>query len=162
MNNTPPADASKELRKAKQKAWAEANREKLREYQRDYMKKRRAANPEATREAQKKYYQKNKAARIGYGKARYERVRGTVLRSKYGIDLEDYSSMLAAQNGACAICGTATPDGRGRFFHVDHCHRSGKVRGLLCTKCNQGIGMFKENPETLLAAIRYVKQHNGS
>lgn len=67
-------------------------------------------------------------------------------------------SMLAAQNNACAICGK-TPNDNGRQLSVDHCHETMEVRGLLCVKCNAGIGMFCDNPMLLEQAIKYLRSH---
>lgn len=75
---------------------------------------------------------------------------------KYGITLQDYDEMYAAQNGKCAICGTDVPGGPGRFS-VDHCHKSGRVRALLCTWCNCGLGNFKDNPARLEKAAKYIR-----
>lgn len=74
---------------------------------------------------------------------------------KYGIDAAAYDEMLRGQNGVCAICLTATPGGR--FFCVDHCHRTGRVRGLLCTHCNHGLGKFADSTANLERAINYLK-----
>lgn len=75
---------------------------------------------------------------------------------------EDYAAMEAAQGGACAICGS---DDRGvrkgrlkRYFCVDHCHTTGKVRGLLCDKCNLGLGNFNDDPSRLEAAVAYLRR----
>jgi hypothetical protein len=76
------------------------------------------------------------------------------LKHKYGISEEDYKSMLEKQGGACSICFKEGP------LHVDHDHFTGKVRDLLCSGCNSGLGYFKENPYTLLNAIQYIKEHN--
>lgn len=65
--------------------------------------------------------------------------------------------MLAAQNGGCAICGATEPGGRTRYFPVDHCHTTGIVRGLLCTKCNRGLGLFNDDPERVARAVMYLK-----
>jgi hypothetical protein len=78
------------------------------------------------------------------------------LKRRYGITLEQYEAMLAAQGGTCALCPTPTPGGKGRF-HVDHCHDTGKVRGLLCMRCNTGIGCLNHNTDTLLKAVAYLK-----
>lgn len=80
------------------------------------------------------------------------------LKRTYGLTLEDYDRMLAEQNGGCAICATATPGGPGRF-HVDHCHNTGRVRGLLCCNCNRGIGALKDDPARLRLAIGYLEAH---
>ena len=67
--------------------------------------------------------------------------------------------MLEAQNGRCKICGTDTPMGTGAF-HVDHCHMTNKVRGLLCHKCNVGLGHFNDNISLLSTAILYLNEHH--
>ena len=67
--------------------------------------------------------------------------------------------MLEAQNGRCKICGTDTPMGNGAF-HVDHCHMTNKVRGLLCHKCNVGLGHFNDNISLLSTAILYLNEHH--
>lgn len=65
--------------------------------------------------------------------------------------------LLEAQDNRCAICGTDEPGGRGDGFVVDHCHSTGRIRGLLCSACNTGLGLFKDNAETLAKAIKYLK-----
>lgn len=77
-------------------------------------------------------------------------------RRVYGLSPEEYQAMFDSQFGFCAICGTAPKDGK---FHVDHCHTSGVVRGLLCSHCNQMLGMAKDNPETLMKAAAYLRLH---
>jgi hypothetical protein len=81
------------------------------------------------------------------------------LRRYYGIALADYLEMLEAQNGRCKICGTDTPGGKGTF-HVDHCHDSEKVRGLLCHSCNVGLGHFKDSKTLLLKATLYLEDNH--
>lgn len=77
------------------------------------------------------------------------------------IDLHEYSKLLDSQNGVCAICGNKdsyiSPDGSNRSLAVDHCHDSMKVRGLLCTSCNRGLGFFRDNIKYLKGAIKYLK-----
>lgn len=80
------------------------------------------------------------------------------LKTLYGITHNDYLNMLEAQKGRCAICGTDTPGGKGTF-HVDHCHLTGKVRGLLCGNCNRGIGYLKDSVSNLASAIFYLSNH---
>lgn len=84
------------------------------------------------------------------------------LRTKYGIDYDTYLEMEESQGKACAICGDKDPNGRGvlRKFAVDHCHTTGKVRGLLCAYCNTALGLFKENTDVMMLAIEYLKEHN--
>jgi Recombination endonuclease VII/HNH endonuclease len=86
------------------------------------------------------------------------------LRKKFGITLAEYCAMLVAQDGKCGICGleeTATRGGNLKALAVDHDHVTGKIRGLLCQECNQAIGKFRDNRDTLLSAIRYLDKHSG-
>ena len=76
-------------------------------------------------------------------------------RRAYGISEELYLKTLERQKGKCAICGTTEPGGRGRF-HVDHDHKSGAVRKLLCKSCNYGLGNFKDRPDILRLAADYL------
>lgn len=80
------------------------------------------------------------------------------LRRTFGLTLEQYDKMLADQNGGCAIC--AAPPSRGRSLAVDHHHESGKVRALLCDRCNRLIGLAEENWTLLSDAASYVCGHN--
>lgn len=80
---------------------------------------------------------------------------------KFGITVGDYERMLSEQGGGCAICESREPGGRGTF-HVDHCHESNVVRGLLCTRCNVGLGMFKDDPERLESAMKYLFKYDPS
>ncbi len=75
---------------------------------------------------------------------------------KYGMTLEDYEQLVRDQDNCCAICGNS-PDST--VLHVDHCHRTGKVRGLLCGNCNRGLGFFNDSPPLFEAAIRYLKKN---
>lgn len=73
---------------------------------------------------------------------------------KYGLTAEKYDELLSGQNGVCAICGG--PPDPGKPFCVDHCHKTTVVRGLLCGRCNTGIGMLGDSPQTLMRAAVYV------
>ena len=98
-----------------------------------------------------------------------ERVRNSRLKYRYGLTLEDYETTLRQQGGACVVCGTTEPGGRGVFV-VDHDHRCclalptcGEcTRGLLCDQCNRTMGQFGDDPERLLAVVRYLKSHEGT
>jgi hypothetical protein len=85
--------------------------------------------------------------------------RNTHLKSKFGITIEQFDSLLKTQNNCCAICMSPTPKGRGTF-HVDHCHKTGTIRGLLCHDCNTGIGKFGDNIEALRKAVNYLERFN--
>lgn len=95
-----------------------------------------------------------------YAKAVHERRRQTGRRReayrKYGMQLEDYVRMLKKQAGSCAICGSTVSGGRGGRMQVDHCHNTGKVRGLLCARCNRGLACFKDSANLLRLAARYI------
>jgi len=75
------------------------------------------------------------------------------LKSKYGLTIEQYDIILESQNGVCKICGGANP----KRFAVDHDHKTGKIRGLLCSMCNGGLGLFRDNIDFLKKAIEYLK-----
>jgi len=77
------------------------------------------------------------------------------LRRDHGITFEDYKKLEDSQNGVCAICGGKQIE-RYEFFSVDHCHETGKIRGLLCSKCNIGLGHFEDSVEKLQSAINYL------
>ena len=80
-----------------------------------------------------------------------ETSRDNRLKRKYGISLEDYESMFTSQAGQCKICKTGEED-----LVVDHCHETGRVRGLLCNSCNWGLGHFKDSVESLIIAKEYL------
>ncbi len=90
-------------------------------------------------------------------RARYttELGRRTHIKALYGITWDEYLALLEAQGHACAICQSPEPGGRGNW-HVDHEHESKIVRGLLCSTCNVGLGMFKDDPTRLQAAVDYL------
>jgi hypothetical protein len=79
------------------------------------------------------------------------------LKMNYGITIEYYDDILKAQGGVCAICGTDVPGGTGRF-HVDHDHKTGKIRGLLCSNCNAMLGYSKDSIDIHLNAIKYLNR----
>lgn len=92
-----------------------------------------------------------------------ERAKSHNLRKSYGIDLRGYELLAETQNWNCAICGdketTKDKDGGPRMMPVDHDHKTGKVRALLCTQCNRGLGMFSDSIEKLKAAAAYLEKH---
>lgn len=91
-----------------------------------------------------------------YDEAREDVRRDGQYQKKYGISLAQYNTRLSQQGGTCAICkNTCTTQ---RYLAVDHCHTTGAVRGLLCTRCNRGMGMLRDNVEVLKSAIEYLQQ----
>lgn len=81
----------------------------------------------------------------------------TRLKQKFGINYDQYQIILQEQNGVCAICNEPEPV-INRSLSVDHDHETGRIRGLLCSNCNPGIGKFKEKIELLKKAIAYLER----
>jgi len=78
------------------------------------------------------------------------------MKKNYGIGFFEYDAMFEKQNGLCAICSSPPPDHHKKRLNIDHCHTSGRVRGLLCDACNRGIGLLKDSPDLMLKAISYL------
>jgi len=136
-------ESSQAHRADKEKPWSKENfywkekrssSENRKEYMRDWQRKSRLANGD--------YYLNSD------------------LKKNYGVTLDWYRETLAAQNGVCAICKqpeTTKIRGNTIAMPVDHCHTTGRVRGLLCTQCNRALGLFKDSTEVLQAAISYLQ-----
>lgn len=80
------------------------------------------------------------------------------LKRQYNITVGDYNRMLTVQGGCCAVCRTDTPGSRTTRFHVDHCHATGQVRGLLCHLCNRMLGLARDEATILRAAAAYLER----
>lgn len=98
-----------------------------------------------------------------YRKKNPQKMKQIDLKKKFNISLEFYYSLLEAQGEVCVLCKqreTKIDPRSGLPFAlaVDHCHKTGKVRGLLCMKCNRGLGLFEDNIDTLITAINYLKE----
>jgi hypothetical protein len=78
------------------------------------------------------------------------------MKRAYGLTFKDYETMIFNQNGVCAICSKEPPNTHKKRLNVDHCHTTGKVRGLLCDACNRAIGLLKDSPDLLNKAISYL------
>ena len=87
--------------------------------------------------------------RLKYSRGQYKRAAN--FRTRYGVDADVIDAMVDEQEECCRICG----EHRETLF-VDHCHTTNVVRGLLCRECNLGIGYFRDDPERLRAAARYL------
>lgn len=116
-------------------------------------------DPQKAQESSKNYARRNSdkvnAKNRAWCKANPSVTRDYSLRKAYGITLEDYNKMFSEQNGCCAICKRHQSEFKRPLF-VDHCHSTGRVRGLLCSGCNSGIGMFEDSKEFLQSAIGYL------
>ena len=118
----------------------------------------------------KVWYTKNKERHNALGKANYnangEKYRDRNYRKKYGITLEQYNQILENQNGLCALCNQPETamhrksGGKLRELAVDHCHETGKIRGLLCTKCNVMISNLGDTIERAEKLVKYMKGSN--
>jgi hypothetical protein len=90
-----------------------------------------------------------------------EKKKWTDIQKRYGLTKKEYVKLENKQLGLCACCHQKpTNRGRNGAFVVDHCHRTGAVRGLLCAKCNAGIGFFDDNPDLLQLASFYLESHD--
>jgi len=88
------------------------------------------------------------------------------LKRIYGITVEQYDDLLEKQNGRCAICRSNNSFGKNYVhkknrsrFAVDHCHSTGRVRGLLCTRCNRALGLIGDDIESALRMVDYLKRY---
>jgi hypothetical protein len=81
------------------------------------------------------------------------------LKRMYGLSLEEFERLNQKQNNCCAVC-SRSPSELGRLY-VDHCHQSGKIRGLLCQKCNSGLGLLGDTREALQKALKYIDSQEG-
>jgi hypothetical protein len=91
-----------------------------------------------------------------------KKTREISLYKSYNISSLDFENILASQNNKCAICGidqNSLKDGKKKYLCVDHCHITGSIRGLLCDKCNRGIGLLGDNIDNLFNAIDYLKKY---
>lgn len=92
-----------------------------------------------------------------------EKAKNADLKKSYGITFKEYNQMAHRQNNRCAICGqkeTSTDrNGAPRLMPVDHCHKTGVIRALLCSQCNKALGGFKDDPVLLRKAAEYVEKY---
>lgn len=82
------------------------------------------------------------------------------IKSTYGLTRAQYDAMVLASNGRCSVCGSP-PESKSGRLHVDHCHQTGKIRGMLCRRCNTAMGFMKDDPWRFLSAIAYISIHHG-
>jgi hypothetical protein len=131
----------------------------------DYHKICYQNNKEARKASSKKWWKNLKNTPELYQQALLKD-RNVKLKKKFGITLEEYNQILESQNGVCAICGKEETDTDWRSdkvkqLAVDHNHETGKVRALLCGKCNKAIGLLKDNIQLFQATIDYLNKYKG-
>jgi hypothetical protein len=132
--------------------WLKANNEGYKERQASNATKWARANPERMAQIQAKRNERIKQNWPEYQKHR----RNSRLIRMYGLTQADYELMYADQEGKCAICTRTNGD---KAFHVDHCHTTNKVRGLLCHQCNWYLGTLEGGDDVLPRLINYMKAH---
>ena len=122
--------------------WEKQNRDRVNKNAR----RRRMENPDKYRDKANRWRQKSP-----------EKVKKYTLMASYGMTAEEYYQLFDKQEGLCLIC--LAPEKENRLLSVDHCHYTGKIRGLLCKKCNTGIGMLQDDPELLKRALAYLDEN---
>lgn len=140
-------DEMRERKNRLTREWNARNREKVRE----------------TNAKSRAKYREKELARRTQSKLddpqRWKDYKTKALLKRYGLTPESYIDLLTAQGGRCAICQRTDPGcSRHARLAVDHCHTTGKVRGLLCNGCNRGIGFLMDNPTILRAAADYLEK----
>ncbi len=174
---------SKECRKTGRKKYREDNKERRREYNKEWyknnkekVKKYNEENAEKIKNRTKKYYQKpevKEKRRLNFKKweeentehrkqylKEYEQrpeAKSKRLERIFGITLFDYNEILKKQNNCCYICYKHKNEFNKRLA-VDHDHKTGEVRGLLCMRCNSSLGGFEDNVDFLKRAIEYLRR----
>ena len=153
----------------KLKDWRKRNPEKLKEQ----AKRSRIKNREKNNDRVKKWQQANRDKTnkyfIEWGKKNPGKLEAKKLRARNktkGINLsyEDYIKMCSSQNNLCSICGKKeiakhSKTGTTNILSIDHCHKTKKVRGLLCKKCNSAIGFFEDDLDIVKKAVKYLQKH---
>jgi hypothetical protein len=130
--------------------WNRNHPEKAQEHKKKWLKN----NPEAMAKA-RKTWNVNNPERLLEDRRRYK------INTRHKISLEEYDELLNSQEGVCAICGkpeTRIQKGKVTPLAVDHDHKTGEIRGLLCSKCNLGIGCLNDDIKILEAAINYLRK----
>jgi hypothetical protein len=133
-----------EKAKAKAAAFYQANKEYFRHKALEWRRK----NPEAAKESERRRREANPEKHRA-------KVAQSSLKRLYGLTPQDVEAMSTRQGGLCAICALPFPDTKRR--HVDHCHTTGRVRGLLCSSCNLALGKFRDDPALLRRAAEYLE-----
>lgn len=126
-------------------------------------------NIEKVKEDKKKWQQNNKdrhhETNVKYRDKHRVRLNIMARVREYGITIEEYKAMIVAQDNKCAICflpETKIWRGKQTELCLDHCHKNGGLRQLLCFQCNLGLGAFKDDPARLQSAITYLKKHEAT
>lgn len=161
MNHKCRCATCKEVKAISDRIYRESHKDALRTKQ----KQQRIEHPEMVRRWKRTDYIRHKQAYIDRALARKRTPTGKIeyegyrLNSRYHLTKEQRELMYARQKGKCAIC---TSDIVGRNCHTDHDHATGKIRGLLCQRCNMGLGCFKDQIQRLYLAAEYLSKSKQS
>jgi hypothetical protein len=141
--------ANRDKHRSYSKAWREANKEKVKSARRSwYLSK--------GREYHRAWRANNPVKRRGYHQSFKDSHPHYYIENRYGISIVEYKQMLDTQNNKCAICRKSFRDSKSTC--IDHCHKVGHVRGLLCRYCNSWIGYIGESPATMRRALEYLSK----
>lgn len=102
--------------------------------------------------------EKTSKRKMDWAKNNPDRVESNRLSKLYGITTETYREILESQDFACAICAYV-PSSGDKALHVDHNHKTGNVRGLLCHRCNSALGFLRDSEEVCLSTLKYLRRH---
>jgi hypothetical protein len=144
----------RERKRESQRRWKQKNIEHVKEERNRWRKE----HPDKVKECLRKWREKNKGYDKEYYARNHERIKSqhrkigfkTRIKTKYNLTVKEYNEMVKKQNGCCAICE--------RRIHlvVDHDHKTGRVRGLLCNSCNTVLGFINDNPAILRRMMQYL------
>lgn len=164
---------NKEDNKKYNDAWYQANKERIN--RRDNLRyqslteeerhTRYQANKEYTKQRVKLHYESNKEECKKYAKEYYQENKEQVklagkiyrLRVRYGLSYDEYNALLEKTGGKCPICNVIFGKGNKRAC-VDHCHKTNKIRGIICSRCNKALGEFNDNSELITKAAEWLKK----
>lgn len=154
----------------RKKIWRKNNPEKERAMKRRYFLKHRKQVYAQTMEWRRKNPEKVKQYRQTYKERHPEKYTEKNFRTKVyflrqvNLTFDEFKKLLIKQKMVCAICGkpesSKHQSGTIRLLSIDHCHKTNKVRGLLCKKCNSGLGMFGDDITLVEKAVKYLKKHD--
>jgi hypothetical protein len=145
--------------------WRRNNKERVHSYyetRKEHIKQYRKDNMESIRVANRKRRELKKASGIpSWNQLNRDKNRNSALLRRYNITLDEYNQILSNQDNKCAICKKEQST-NGRALHVDHCHTTGTVRGLLCYECNSLLGYARDNATILNQAVQYLDESNSN
>ncbi len=166
MENEQQAVEWYEHKKEYMKEWRKKNKDALNEKARqaynakkEAIQQRRRELYQLNKDKKQQYYNDNKERILSLRQKNRKRTKNNHLQSRYGISVEDFEKMLVEQQNKCYICYIDVQETIKKRLCIDHDHDSGKIRKLLCTKCNTALGLVAENIQILENMITYISEH---